>query len=36
MLSNKLMVGDSLPFEQLLDTCADLGAIINKTRVSPR
>lgn len=36
MLADELMVGDSLTFEQLLDVCADLEAIINKSRVSPR
>tara|TARA_B110000503_G_scaffold23800_1_gene37285 strand:- start:3842 stop:4357 length:516 start_codon:yes stop_codon:yes gene_type:complete len=36
MLADELMVEDSLTFEQLLDVCADLEAIINKSRVSPR
>jgi len=36
MLADELMVGDSLRFEQLLDVCGDLEAIINKSRVSPR
>ena len=36
MVVDELMVGDSLTFEQLLDVCADMEAIINKSRVSPR
>ena len=36
MLVDELMVGDTLTFEQWLDVCVDLEAIINKNRVSPR
>ena len=36
MLVDQLMVEDTLTFEKLLDVCADLEAIINKNRVSPR